>query len=214
MARAGQPQPDGGAFAPRGGQHEGDEPGVGVVAERAVQPAGQPVVVDGHRQQRPQRGADLAGQHGRVEALAADVAQHGEGPLALGGDHRVDVVEVAADPLAVTGRAVAAGELDAAELFEGRREQIAHQRVGDGRLQREHPRRRHGRPRPRPRPRREQPGEEFLLVGERRPVAAAEQDQGAGGDAVAGQRRHHDGADRPETLRQHPGRCRVRVEPA
>lgn len=54
---------------------------------------------------------------------------------------------------------------------------------------------------------REQPGQNLLALAERHVGGAAQQDQGAGRNAVAGQRRDHHRAHRPlETLRKQPGR--------
>ena len=70
---------------------------------------------------------DLAGEHGRLDALAADVAHH-HGPLVVVAVH---VVEVAADGLVLEGHAVVGHHHDAGERRQRRRVEVARQHRGD-----------------------------------------------------------------------------------
>lgn len=113
MAARGEPQPqpavtDGGDA----GQHQGREAGVVGVEQRVVEQREQPPVLGLDQAQRAERVADLAGEDGGLQALAAHVAED-DGGLAARGGGLVRVVEVPADTQGVRGRPVGAGQLQA-----------------------------------------------------------------------------------------------------
>ncbi|MFC7615707.1 hypothetical protein ACFQV2_21625 [Actinokineospora soli] len=166
-------------------------------------------MVGGDRGQRVDGVADLAGEDGGGEALAADVAEHDE-RLAVRAAVEVQVVEVAADQLGVRGGAVTARVLDAARRGQRRREQPAHEGRGDvGLLGVQAGRGQRG-----PGARGEQAGEDLLAVAERVPVVAAQQHERARGQPVPGQRGDHHGPDRPGDPGQQPLRHGGGVDPA
>ena len=133
--------------------------------------------------QRPQRLAHLAGQHGRLRAVAADVAER-DHRVATRRDRAEDVVEVAADPQRLPGGLVGADQLDPVRLGQLRRQQVGLQDRGGVDLLAVEPGRRDrgagaGR---------EDAGEDLVLGGELGTRAMPGEDERAGRLGVARQR--------------------------
>ena len=112
------------------GERDGHEAGRALAQQRVVE-AGEHVARaqpgDGVRAQRV---AGERGHRGRLRALAADVADD-QRPAAVA--LREDVVEVAADLVALARGAVARGQLQPGDLRQVRRQQRALQRLGGAR---------------------------------------------------------------------------------